>query len=131
MTDTPTFRPDPPARPAGPPTAGGPPESDPAAVARAERFVASLPVASDPSRRHATYAAVGMALMLVGLVTAIVAVLLSQASDNPLDQSTQTSLGIAGLAAVGVGGAVFLRYSLGTLLRYWLLRMTDEQHRRG
>jgi hypothetical protein len=30
-----------------------------------------------------------------------------------------------------VGGVLFLRYSLGAYLRYWLARMVFEQQRKG
>lgn len=101
---------------------------------RADEFVASLPEPStsrtttDAAGRHDNYARLGMAVMIIGLVVAVVAVIMSQTSDNPLDQSTQISMGIAGLAAVGFGGVVFLRYSFGRLLRFWLLRMLNERH---
>lgn len=101
---------------------------------RAQDFVASLPepptrqgTADDPGR-HNTYARLGFTVMVIGLVLAVVAVVMSQSTNNPLDQSTQISLGIAGVAAVVFGGVVFLRYSLGQLLRFWLLRMLHEQH---
>lgn len=94
---------------------------------RAERFVASLPEAVDPTATDRSRSRLGMGVMLVGLGVTIVAVILSQSSNNPLDQSTQISLGITGLAAVCLGGVVFLRYSLGRLLRFWLLRMLHER----
>lgn len=100
----------------------------------AEAFVASLPEPSNVSTmadrgdRHDTYERLGMIIMIIGLVVAVIAVIMSQTSDNPLDQSTQISLGIAGTAAVCFGGIVFLRYSFGRLLRFWLLRMLHEQH---
>lgn len=104
---------------------------------RADEFVASLPEpANDPSvgaggDRSDTYARLGMIIMAIGLAVAVIAVIMSQTSDNPLDQSTQISLGIAGVAAVCFGGVLFLRYSFGRLLRFWLLRMLHEQHTGG
>lgn len=101
---------------------------------RAEAFAASLPepsgdtTASDVPGRHDTYARAGFVIMVIGLVVAIIAVMMSQSSNNSLDQSTQISMGIAGIAAVVFGGVVFLRYSLGQLLRFWLLRMLHERH---
>lgn len=92
----------------------------------ADAFVARLPDVADRTRAEILYARVGMALMLAGFAVSVIAVILSQGSDNALDQSTQLALGIAGVAAVGLGGVVFLRYSLGRLLRYWLLRMLHE-----
>ncbi|MGB6057347.1 MAG: hypothetical protein WBF71_03715 [Microthrixaceae bacterium] len=95
---------------------------------RAAEFVSALPASSGGADRNGSYARAGMIIMVLGVAVAIVAVILSQTSDNPLDQSTQISLGIAGLAATCFGGVVFIRYSLGGLLRFWLLRILHEQH---
>ncbi|HTO01620.1 MAG TPA: hypothetical protein VL068_13195 [Microthrixaceae bacterium] len=93
---------------------------------RAGEFVSALPTPSEPTGRSDTYARVGLIVMVLGLAAAIIGVVLSQASNNPLDQSTQISLGIAGLAATCFGGVIYLRYSLGNLLRFWLLRVLHE-----
>lgn len=119
------------ARPATDPTSSGtvPDPTRPDPGRRAETFAAGLPDVADRPRRHESYARAGLVLMAVGLATAVIATVMSQVSDNPLDQSTQISLGIAGVCAVGVGGVVFLRYSLGQLLRVWLLLQADERRR--
>lgn len=96
---------------------------------KADRFVAGLPDTTDRTAREVTWARVGAVVMVAGAVLAGVAVLLSQLSDNPLDQNTQITLALFGVALVGLGGVVFLRYSLGRLLRYWLLRILDATHR--
>ncbi len=93
---------------------------------RADRFVADLPDVTDRTAKETTLARVGVGAMAVGFLLTVVAVILSQSSDNALDQSTQISLGITGLAAVCAGGVVFLRYSVGRLLRFWLLRLLHE-----
>ena len=36
------------------------------------------------------------------------------------------NIGLAGLALVVLGAAVFLRYSFGQFLRFWLLRLSAE-----
>lgn len=102
--------------------------TDGSAPDRADRFVASLPEVADRTRHEQIRARLGVAVMVAGFAITVLAVFLSQASDNVLDQSTQLSLGITGLAAVCLGGVVFLRYSLGRLLRFWLLRLLHEHH---
>ncbi len=99
---------------------------------RAAEFVASLPSPRASGDRSDRFARLGMVIMSLGLAVTVVATVLSQTSDNSLDQSTQISLGITGLAATCFGGVIFLRYSLGELLRFWLLRMLHERetHRR-
>ncbi|MCB1256442.1 MAG: hypothetical protein KDB26_05015 [Microthrixaceae bacterium] len=98
------------------------------AADKAKEFADSLPSASNQTGRQGTYARLGVIMMVIGLGLSIVATVLSQASDNPLDQATQISLGITGLTLACVGGVVFLRYSLGQLLRFWLLRVVAEKH---
>lgn len=95
---------------------------------RATEFVAGLPQVADSTGRETTFARVGMVVMVIGLIVAIIAVILSQSSNNPLDQNTQMTIAVAGTAATVFGGVIFLRYSLGRLLRYWLLRMLHEMH---
>ncbi|MEI2639608.1 MAG: hypothetical protein V9F03_11540 [Microthrixaceae bacterium] len=94
---------------------------------RAAEFVAALPSPRASGDRSDRFARLGMVIMSLGLAVTVVATVLSQTSDNPLDQSTQISLGITGLAATCFGGVIFLRYSLGELLRFWLLRMLHER----
>ncbi len=95
---------------------------------RANEFMAGLPQVADPTGREMIFARVGMVLMVIGLIVAIIAVILSQSSNNALDQNTQMTIAVAGIAATVFGGVIFLRYSLGRLLRYWLLRMLHEMH---
>lgn len=99
---------------------------------RAAEFVASLPSPRASGDRSDRFARLGMVIMSLGLAVTVVATVLSQTSDNSLDQSTQISLGITGLAATCFGGVIFLRCSLGELLRFWMLRMLHERetHRR-
>lgn len=97
---------------------------------KATRFVDTLPDPVDRTAAETTWTRVGAVIMVIGLIVAIAAAGLSQASNNTLDQNTQISAGIAGIAAVCFGGVLFLRYSIGRFLRYWLLRMLDAAARR-
>ena len=99
-----------------------------ATLERADRFMAELAdVKHDSSSRNATLARLGGALMVIGVVLTVVGVALSQTTNNPLDQSTDVSLGLCGIAVTLAGLALFLRYSLGQFLRFWLLRLVHEQ----
>ncbi|CAN5661942.1 hypothetical protein BH10ACT1_BH10ACT1_17020 [soil metagenome] len=97
-------------------------------TARADRFLAELSdVKHDGSNRNATFAKLGAVMLAAGVILAVVGVVLSQSTDNPLDQSTDVSLGLAGVALAIAGLGVFLRYSLAQFLRFWLLRLIYEQ----
>ena len=98
---------------------------------RAEQFVADLgEIHLDSSSRNVKLARFGALLQVVGAGMALLGLMLSQATDNPLDQSTDISLGLAGTALCVVGVGVFLRYSVAQFLRFWLLRLSNEQQQR-
>lgn len=100
------------------------------ATQRADRFIAELgDVRRDSSSRNAVLVRVGATLLVLGVVIAAIAALLSQSTNNPLNQSSDISLGLVGIAVGILGGALFLRYSIGQFLRFWLLRLSYEQQR--
>lgn len=72
----------------------------------------------------------GAVLMPLGLVLVLVGYL---GASGTTELSSQVpyliSGGLLGLGLTIVGAALFLRYSLGRYLRFWLLRMIYEEHR--
>lgn len=72
---------------------------------------------------------VGAALMPVGLVLVLVGYL---GASGTTELSSQVpyliSGGLLGLGLTIVGATLFLRYSLGRYLRFWLLRLVYEEH---
>lgn len=97
------------------------------AVQRADRFLDELnDVRTDSSSRNVLFARVGATLLVVGAAVAVLGAILSQSTNNSLNQSSDISLGIAGVAVAILGGAVFLRYSFGQFMRFWLLRLSYE-----
>jgi len=71
----------------------------------------------------------GIVLMPVGLVLVLVGYI---GASGTTDFSAQVpyllSGGVLGLGLTVVGGVLFLRYSLGRYLRFWLLRLIYEEH---
>jgi hypothetical protein len=71
----------------------------------------------------------GTVLMPLGLVLVLVGYL---GASGTTELSSQVpyliSGGLLGLGCTVVGAALFLRYSLGRYLRFWLLRMIYEEH---
>jgi uncharacterized membrane protein len=105
-------------------------ETEAATTDRAGAFLASLDeVPRESSTRSATWIRVGIVLQVAGAAAAILAVILSQSSNNPLDQFTLISLGIAGIVLAIIGVGLTLRYSLTQFLRFWMLRLSYEQQR--
>lgn len=70
----------------------------------------------------------GTVLVVGGLIAAIYgAVQVGYAFDSPADQRAFMAQGsFIGLALIIAGAALFVRYSLGRYMRYWLIRMTYE-----
>jgi hypothetical protein len=90
---------------------------------RAEAFladVARIRVHNAPSDRLKCW--LGALLMAAGGVTCIVAYVKSATSDSLLVQNDAQVLVVIGLTAAVIGCAVFLRYSVGEFLRFWLAR---------
>lgn len=71
----------------------------------------------------------GIVLMPVGLVLVLVGYI---GASGTTDFSAQVpyllSGGLLGLGLTVVGAVLFLRYSLGRYLRFWLLRLIYEEH---
>ncbi|MGH9210677.1 MAG: hypothetical protein ACRD2C_08335 [Acidimicrobiales bacterium] len=71
----------------------------------------------------------GIALMAVGLVAVVLGYLGASGTNDFSSQVPYLlSGGVLGLGLTVVGAALFLRYSLGRYLRFWLLRVIYEQH---
>jgi len=95
---------------------------------RVEQFtteIADMKLPDAASSRDRTLLRVGAALMVVGVVVAIVAYLLGHGTTNPLQQ--RDAIAIIGLTLAVVGAALFVRYSMAQFLRFWLARLSWEQ----
>ncbi|MER5430050.1 hypothetical protein [Streptomyces sp. NPDC002588] len=106
----------------------------PAPSPRAERFVrelAELRIPDPAASRAALWLRLGGALMLAGLVLGGLAFPLAHATDSALGQGDALALGLGGVTAAVVGGALFLRYSLTGFLRFWLARQSFDLDRLG
>lgn len=100
--------------------------------ARADAFragVADMPVRGGTVARERALARLGGALLLLGPVIALVGYLVSSgtAVSANADQNLQISLGLVGVCVTLAGLGLFLRYSLGGILRLWLARAVAER----
>jgi hypothetical protein len=105
-------------------------ENDNAAVDRAEGFrdaVAEMPVAGGAMARERQLAALGMVLLVAGPIIGLVAYLLSSGTTNALQQRDAIVVGLLAITVSILGLGLYLRHSLGGILRLWLARAVAER----
>ena len=117
-------------------------EAAPASPAgeRAESFkgeVHSLKIKDPNAGREALYLKLGLAVMVIGVVVSILGYFVSHGTASfvagnivnagPLNDAQM--VGMIGISLTIAGGAVFLRYSIASFLRFWLARLIVEQQR--
>ncbi len=95
-----------------------------------EADIAQIRVRTGGSAHEARLVGLGAALMVVGAVVALVAFVVSGSQADTRDVLSTVILATFGLTLAVAGAAVFLRYSIGRFLRFWLLRLIYEQQDR-
>lgn len=70
--------------------------------------------------------ALGMLLMIAGIVIAFLGWVTARNQAADIEVTTLICLTVAGLCLTVTGAALFLRYSIGSMLRMWLLRQLYE-----
>ena len=93
--------------------------------------VAALKVRGGTVARERVLARVGVALLVAGIALGGVAYSQSHGTTNPLAQRDAIVLALIGVSVSVAGLAMFLRYSLGALLRLWLARLVLDREDRG
>ena len=93
--------------------------------------VAALKVRGGTVARERLLARVGAVLLLAGVVLGVVAYTQSHDTTNPLAQRDAIVLALIGVSVSVAGLAMFLRYSLGALLRLWLARLVLDREDHG
>jgi hypothetical protein len=100
---------------------------------RAESFkeeVRSLKIKDPNASRDGLFLTIGGAVMIIGVVLAIVSYFMSHGTNSVLTQNDSLTVGMIGIALTIFGGALFLRYSISGFLRFWLARFLFEQQNR-
>ncbi|MEV3965250.1 hypothetical protein AB0M34_30940 [Nocardia sp. NPDC050193] len=96
---------------------------------RADRFVAELAELKIPDPavgRGALWLRAGVALLILGPVVTVLAYLMSHNTSDALVQRDALVIAVTGVALSIVGAALFLRYSLTGVLRYWMARQSYD-----
>ncbi|MCZ7537032.1 MAG: hypothetical protein M5T61_14770 [Acidimicrobiia bacterium] len=96
---------------------------------RVEEFkaeIAEMRLKDPATARDRMLLRAGAALMIVGVVLAIVAYFGSHGTQSSLAQRDYLVTAVIGLCLTVAGGALFLRYSMAQFLRFWLARIAYE-----
>ena len=99
-------------------------------VTRVEAFkaeIADMKLRDPASGRDRQLLTLGVVLLIAGIVVTVIAYFMSHGTTNALTQRDAIIVALAGVAVTIAGGALFLRYSLATFLRFWLARLIYEQ----
>jgi hypothetical protein len=95
-----------------------------------EADIAKIRLRTGGSANEPRLVALGAILMAAGAVVALVAFFVSGSQADTRDVLSTVILATFGLTLAVAGAAVFLRYSIGRFLRFWLLRLIYEQQDR-
>ena len=96
---------------------------------RAEEFqeqIAAMRTKTGRTSSEQVLLVIGILLMIAGIVLGFISYFSSTNTDNALDQNELIILAISGVSLSLLGVAIFLRYSIGRFLRFWLLRQIYE-----
>ena len=89
--------------------------------------LADLRVTDPSAARDQLATRLGIAAMTAGVVLGVFAYFMSHGTTNALAQRDAIVLGLIGVAAAIVGGALYLKGALASFLRFWLVRDLHER----
>lgn len=89
--------------------------------------VATMKVRGGTVARERTLSRLGAVLLAAGVALGVVAYVVSYGTDDPLEQRDAIVLALIGVSVSVAGLALFVRYSLGALLRLWLARLVLDR----
>jgi len=90
--------------------------------------VAQMRLRDPATRRDRALLVVGAVMMVAGIGVAIYGYALSHSTSDQRQQLDALIVALIGLAVSITGAALFVRYSFAQFLRFWLARLTYEQH---
>ncbi|MCU0270562.1 MAG: hypothetical protein MUF83_18205 [Acidimicrobiales bacterium] len=96
--------------------------------ASTEQFLAEIAdIRLKSAGRHRQLLRLGAVLMPTGIVLGIVAWFLAYNTDSALEQRDAIILALIGVSVSVTGMGLFLRYSFGEFLRFWMARLVYQQ----
>lgn len=101
---------------------------------RADRFareLAELKIPDPAAGRGSLWLRIGAGLMVSGPALAVLAYFLAHNTSDPLAQRDAVVLALVGVALSVVGAALFVRYSLTGVLRFWMARQSYDLDQLG
>jgi uncharacterized membrane protein YidH (DUF202 family) len=102
-------------------------QGQPDRIEQLKTDLADLRVTDPSAARDLLATRLGIAAMAAGVVLPMFAYFMSHGTTNPLAQRDAIILGLIGVAATIVGGALYLKGALAGFLRFWLVRDLHER----
>ena len=102
-------------------------QQEPRARGYFELFLAEMKLRDPATSRERLWLGLGVALMAIGAALALTSYLISHQTRDPGVLNDALTIGLAGITCAVLGGALFLRFSVGSFLRFWLARLIYEQ----
>jgi ABC-type Co2+ transport system permease subunit len=90
--------------------------------------VAQMKLRDPATSRDRALLVLGAVLMVGGIGVAVYGYALSHATSDQRQQLDALIVALVGVTVSITGAALFLRYSFAQFLRFWLARLTYEQH---
>ncbi|MCB1026271.1 MAG: hypothetical protein R2704_17345 [Microthrixaceae bacterium] len=98
---------------------------------RAEEFtqeIGRLKLAGSSAQNEARFTQLGVVALVVPVVLAVIGIIMVASTSDAADQRAFASQTFwLGNILVIIGATVFLRFSLGRYLRFWMIRLIHEQ----
>ena len=101
----------------------------PARVEQFQQEIDAMQLRDPAVSRERNLLRLGGILLVVGVVVSVAAVILDRgaSSNNSAQQLDAVVQGLLGITLTIAGAGLFLRYSMGQFLRFWLARLSYEQ----
>ena len=114
-------------RPAGDPVVADPEPVEPARAVAFRDDMAAMHVQDPVAGRERVIKIVAVIVMFAAAILGIVSIAASSGANNSLDQGDAIVLGLFAITLAIIGTGTFIRYSLASVLRFWMARLTFEQ----
>ena len=92
-----------------------------------EAQLAEVRIKGGTAENEQRWTTIGLIVAVFGVILALIAFIVSGGQDDTRDVLSSVILALLGVGLAVLGSALFLRYSFGRFLRFWMLRLLYER----